>query len=114
MAYIKDGPRITRHISYTAKENNDLEKRAAKVGMEVVPFIKQESLHGKVQGFALAPLHRHEDDIAAIVQAVRDVADHPHQDRWMYEADLEAIDDKLAELVAIEKDILDLLRRKLT
>lgn len=113
MAYIKDGPRVTRHVSFTQKENSDLCRRAAKAGMEVVPFIKQEALHGTVKGFPLAALTRHENDIGEIVKAVREAAGRPHPDRWLYEADLEAIDDKLSELLEIEKDILDLLRRRL-
>lgn len=105
--------RVTRHISFTAQENAILESRAAKVGMEVAPFIKQEALHGTVKGYPLAALTRHEVDIGNILHAVREVADRPHAARWLYQADLEAIDDKLEELLAIEKDILELLRRRL-
>lgn len=114
MAYIEGGPRITRHVSFSPKEDSDLRERAAKVGMEVVPFIKQQALHGKAKGFRLAPLTKHEEDIGEIVKAVREVAAQPHEDRWLYEADLEAIDDKLAELIEIEKDILELLRRRMS
>lgn len=105
--------RVTRHISFTADENAALEKRAARVGMEVAPFIKKEALEGKVKGYPLAALSRHEQDIGDILHAVREAADRPHPDRWLYQADLEAIDDKLAELLEIEKDILELLRRRL-
>lgn len=113
MPYIENGPRITRHVSFTQKENDALCKRAATVGMEVVPFIKQEALHGVAKGYPLAPLTRHEAAIGEIVKAVREATDRPHPDRWLYEADLEAIDDKLAELLQIEQTILELLRRRM-
>lgn len=113
MAYIIDGPRVTRHVSFTPKEDDDLRVRAAKVGMEVVPFIKKQALCGAVKGFALAPLQRHEETLGEILKAVREAADRPHPDRWRYQSDLELIDDKLDEVIAIEKTILELLRRRL-
>ena len=113
MAHIIDGPRKTRHISFTQLEDEAIRKRAYEVGMEVAPFIKHEALYGAVKGFPLAALARHEKDIGDIVHAVREAADRPHTDRWLYQADLEAIDDKLDELLEIEKNILELLRRRL-
>lgn len=105
--------RITRHISFTPAEDRIVCGRAEKVGMDIVPFIKSEALRGVVRGYPLAPLTRHEEEIGEIAHAVREAADRPHPDRWLYEKDLEEIDDKLAELLEIEKSILELLRRRM-
>lgn len=113
MAYIKGGPRINRHVSFTPEEDSKLRQRAAKVGMEVVPFIREEALHGTVRGFPLAPINQHAEAIGQIAQAVRKVADRQHPDRWLYEADLEEIENKLAEILAIEKDIQERLRQRM-
>lgn len=113
MAYIKDGSRVTRHVSFTPKEDSALRKRAEKVGMAVVPFIKREALHGAVKGFALAPLTRHAEAIGEIVRDVKTMASRPHPDRHLYEADLDGINDKLDELLEIEKSIHELLRRRM-
>lgn len=113
MPYIINGPRVNRHVSFTQEENDLLCKRAAKVGMEVVPFIKQEALHGTVKGFPLAVLSRHANAIGEIVKAARELAARPHPDRWKYEADLEEMNDKLDKILEIERTIQEGVRRRM-
>lgn len=105
--------RITRHISFTLEENEMLQKRASAVGMEIAPFIKQQALHGTAKGFRLTPLTQHTITIAEIAQDIRNAVHTPHPDRWLYQADLEAIEDKLEELLQIESTILERVRRRL-
>ena len=106
--------RITRHISFTAEENQIIQERAHSVGMEITPFIKQEALHGMAKGFQLCALTQHTIAIAEIAQDIHRVVHTPHPDRWLYQADLERIEDKLDNLLEIEAAILTRLRRRMT
>ena len=106
-------PRTIIHLSFTPQEMESLFNRAVRVGMAVTPFIKHEALHGIVRGFQLRPLTEHVLAIDAIAQDVHTILNSPHPDKWLYEYDLARIEDKLKELILIEKDIQSRVRRRL-
>lgn len=102
------------HLSFTESELAQVKTRAASVGMKVVPFIKQEALCGSVRGFRLVPLTQHANAIGTIAQDIRGFISSPHPDRWLYEHDLECIEDKLDTLIKIEMDIQTRVRRRMS
>lgn len=106
-------PRTIIHLSFTPQEMELLSNRSARAGMAVTPFIKREALYGIVRGFQLRPLTEHAIAIGEIVQDVRTMITSPHPDRWLYEYDLECIEDKLNTLLEIEIDIQKRVRRRL-
>ena len=104
--------RTNIRLSFTPQEMEILSKRAARVGMTIPPFIKREALYGIVRGFQLRPLTDHAIAIGEIVQDIRTMITSPHPDRWLYEYDLECIEDKLNTLLEIETDIQKRVRRR--
>ena len=106
MAHVKDISRVTRHVSFTKEENELLCRRAAEVGMSVVPFIKREALYGKAHGFSLSVISQHTESIDNVIRCVREVLSRAHPDRLLYQADLELISDRLQTLIDTEKAVL--------
>lgn len=106
----KNSSRVTRHVSFTPEEDEAIRQRAEKAGMEVVPFIRYEALHGKVKSIPLDVVARYLEEIGEIARAVKEMVYRPHPDRWLYEADLEGTDDKVDEVLAIVKATLEEIR----
>ena len=104
-------PRINRHVSFSRKEYEMLQQRAKSAGMDITPFIRHEALHGHVTVLDFPPFEQHTDIIGEIAQDVRAATAASHPDRWLYQADLEQIADKLDELLAVEHDIQKQIRR---
>ncbi len=100
---------ITRHIYFTPDEDRTLRKRAAALTMQLTTYIKQQSLHGKVNGISFEDLTAHEAAIGEILHTIQEFTTRPHPDRWLYQADLEAIEDQLNAIRDIELQILHLL-----
>lgn len=101
-------------LTFTPQEMRILEARAARVDMDIKRFIKQSALRKRIGGYRLQPLTQHILAIDEIVKEIRKLAHEPHVERWLYEKELESIDIKVEELIAIEKDIQERLRRRIS
>ena len=103
----------TRHIGYDDYENKRIEIRAARVGLPVTAYIKKMSLEGSVRGVNMEPILAHTKMLGDLLAAVKEVATRPHEDQWLYEADLERIEDLMNETLESEKLFLEEVKRKL-
>lgn len=112
MAYIEGSKGVTRHVYFSPKENGQIETWAWQAGMEIVPYIRHMALHGIVRSVDLSAVRKHGEQIGEVLRAVRQFTEAPHPDRWLYEADLERLEDKLTELVALETAILQSLQER--
>jgi len=113
MSTQKQRSRIVRQISLSPQENQTLQKRAESAGMPVSPFIKRQALSGSVKVLNLPPLSNHADVIGKIAHDVRIIVSTPHPDRWLYQADLEKIEDSLDSLLIVEKNIQEEIRHRM-
>lgn len=104
---------VTHHIRLSPQEDQILRSRAGQAGMALSPFIKQMALHGSVKILNLAPLTQHILILGDIAHDIRKAVSTPHPDRWLYQADLEGIEEKLTEMLRIEKDIQANIRHKI-
>lgn len=104
---------MTRHISYNDDENKVVEAKAKRVGLPVTAYIKQMSLEGAAKGYDMSPVIAHTETIGNFIAEVKAVAAAPHDDRWLYESDLERVEDLLTELLQTEHELLDVMKRKL-
>lgn len=101
------------HVSFTAEEISQVEKKANSAGMKVPSYVRQMALTGKVKGYDLTPFQGHTEAIGEVAAAVRDMIALPHPDRWAYEADIERIEDLLVRLVESEQDLIAAMTRRL-
>lgn len=113
MSTPKQHSRITRQISLSPQEDQLVPTRADRAGMPVSSFIKRQALSGSVKTLNLSSLSDHIDSIGRIACDVHGIASAPHVDRWLYQADLEKIEGHLENLLTIEKDIQEQIRRRI-
>lgn len=111
MPYIKDGPRVTRHISFSPREDSLIRGRADRAGMGVCPYIRSQALEGRVQEVNWDVMHKHQTALDTIATSVQAIANRPHPNRMEYEADLETIQHMLSEVTALDAEILESLQR---
>lgn len=106
-------PKKTVHVDFIPAEHERVKAAAASVGLPVTSFVRQQALHGKTKGYNMKPLLDHASQLGAVIQSVRKIVDEPNRDRWMYEADLDRIETLLYEIAQQEKDLHEMLMRRL-
>ena len=109
----KTDPYISHRIRLSEQENIRLKNRAEKAGMSVSSFIKRAALSAPIKVLTLSALTQHALAIGEIARDIQTAITVPHPDRWLYQADLERIEDKLEQLLAIETDIQTSLRKNM-
>ncbi len=114
--YIKDGPLakvpVKVHVSFSQKEISRIDRKASSVGLTRTAYVRQMALEGKVKGYNLKPFLVHSEAIGEVAAAVRDMIAKEHPDRWAYEADLEKLQEQLAEIIESEQSLIaDMTRR---
>ena len=81
--------------------------------MTVTSFIKRAALSNTIKILDMPVLSQHIVSIGEIANGIHAATSLSHPDRWLYQADLERIEDKLDQLIAIETDIQESIRRKM-
>ena len=102
-----------RCISLSEQEDQRLRKRAESAGMTVTAFIKRAALSNTIKILDMPIISQHVIAIGTIANDIHAATSFPHPDRWLYQADLERIEDTLDQLIAIESDIQESIRRKM-
>lgn len=102
-----------RYIRLSEQEDQIVREKASTAGMSVSSFIKRAALSKTIKVFDIPILSQHIVSIGGIAHDIHVAISLPHQDRWLYQADLERIEDKLDQLLAIETDIQTSLRKNM-
>ena len=100
-------------IRFSKEDHELLQSRAAKAGMTLSAYVRACALHSEIKSVDFPVLTQHAVAVGDAVYAIRTACSSPHPDRWLYQADLERIEEKLDNLIIIETDIQNQLRRKL-
>ena len=102
--------RVTRHISYTAAEDQCVRNLAEAAGMGVSPFIRFISQNGSITVYPLQALTDYVMAVDSLIAAVRSMSSSPHKDRLLYQSDIEYLEDRLDELIQMTSQIMDEIR----
>ena len=106
-------PSATWHIRFTTSDEQLLRQKAAQAGMSMTAYIKRAAISARIIVLDFAVLTQHAIQIGDIASDVRTILTSPHPDRWLYQADLEALEDKLEELISVEQKIYRCIHRTL-
>lgn len=98
------------YATFYGEEEEKLQARATLAGMKVPQYIRHMALTGRVRVFDLTPLLKQEEQIGKVMQLCQKVINQPHPDRWLYQYDLERIEDELEVLRKIAYDELDRIK----
>lgn len=96
-------------INFTAAEEEQIKKKADRVGLPMTEYIRQQALNGSVRGYNVEPVLKHTKVMGDMAKDIRALTSTPHPDRWI----LERIEDLLIDLQKTESDLLSLMRRKM-
>ena len=110
MAYIIDGPRITRHISLSPKEDSILRNRADQAGMGICPYIRAQALDGKVIQFDWKAIQKSQRSIDRLSASVARLTHSQNPRRPVSDPDLDAIRDMMSQILEHQATILETLR----
>ena len=103
----------THRIRLSEQEDLQLRERAAGAGMSITAFVKRAALSGPIKVLEFSSLSQHSLAIGEIAHDIHEAVASSHPDRWLYQADLERIEDKLNELIQIECSIQTQIRRRI-
>lgn len=99
-----------RSIRLSHEDDKRVSDMAAKAGLTVPEYIRQQALVGQVESFDLSPVVEHTRAVCEIVAAARELTKTPHDDKWMYEEELLRITELLTELLDAETALMASLR----
>lgn len=97
---------ITRHIQFTPEEDEEIQRKAKSVGLTVTSFIRKQTLTGKVIGQDTGPLLAHIERLGEIAYEFEQIKNQPHPYHWMYEQDLERIEERINEILETERHLM--------
>lgn len=101
---------MTKSIYYNDEDYRIVSERAKRAGMTVTGYIKAMSLEEGVVDIDLSPVLLHTQYLSALVARAAAITRVHTEDRLLYEADLERIEDLLAAAVRTELTLLDQMR----